>query len=257
VNILLAARGLTVSIGETLVCRGLDLAIRPASRWAILGRNGVGKTTLLRALAGLHPPQEGSVSLNDEELSKWNRRDLARKLGVLLQQEGGLFPGKVLETALMGRHPHIAPWRWEGPEDAVLARSALQEVGLDGMEDRSLLTLSGGERQRLAIATLLAQAPDLYLLDEPTNHLDLHHQIQAMEVLCARVRGATDRALIVVLHDVNLAARFCDHALLLFGDGVVEGGRINEILTIPNVDRLYAHPVMAVQAGNRTFFVPG
>ncbi len=253
---LLATRNLTVSIAGITVCRGLGLEIGTAGRWAILGRNGIGKTTLLKTLAGLHAPDAGVVAFDGVAQNQVPRRDLAQRLGVLFQDQTSLFPGTVLETALIGRHPWLDKWRWEGPEDIGIARAALAAVGLDGFDHRMLTTLSGGERQRLGIATLLAQDPALYLLDEPTNHLDPFHQIHIMELLCRATAQERKRAVIMVLHDVNLAARYCDHVLLLYGDGAAEHGTTREVLNTGNLERLYNHPVIAVGTEYGDFYYP-
>jgi len=252
---LLTARGLGVSIAGTGVCRGLDLQIDRGSRWAVLGRNGCGKTTLLKTLAGLHPCDAGAITLAGEHLGKVPRAQLARTLGILFQEQESLFPGTVLEAALIGRHPYLAPWRWESGDDIERARAALAQVGLAGKETRVLSTLSGGERQRLAIATLLTQDPALCLLDEPSTHLDLYHQIHILRILRESTRGG-EKALVMVLHDVNLAARFCDHALLLFGPETQVHGPVGEVLTEENLLRLYGHPMRRLDTEEGEIFAP-
>ncbi|MDR2876693.1 MAG: ABC transporter ATP-binding protein [Chromatiales bacterium] len=252
---LLRANGLSVSIAGLEVCRALDLTVTAGSIWAILGRNGVGKTTLLRTLAGLRSIDSGEVLLEEQPLTAWPQREMARKIGVLFQDQGTLFPGTVLETALIGRHPHLERWRWESENDIALAHAALTGVGLSNMDTRQLATLSGGERQRLAIATLLCQEPQLYLLDEPSNHLDPHHQIAVMNTLCRRAH-TSKHAAIMVMHDVNLAMRYCDHALLLYGNGETEHGPIAHTLTAANLSRLYTHPMSATNTARGEFFYP-
>lgn len=253
---LLEVRNLSVSIAGIKACRELGLGIAEADRWAVLGRNGIGKTTLLKTLAGLHRQDGGSILLDGKPIETQNRRQLARRIGVLFQEQTTIFPGTVLETALIGRHPHLGSWGWEQHEDIERARCALATVGLGGFEERSIATLSGGERQRLAIATLLAQDPALSLLDEPSNHLDPYHQVHVMETLCRRVRPGTGRAMVVVLHDVNLAVRFCSHALLLYGVGAVEYGPAGEVLTPENLQRLYGHPVIGATTEHGRFYYP-
>ncbi len=252
---LLGARDLRVEIGDIRVCDGLNLDLHARQSWGLLGVNGVGKTTLLHTLAGLRPPASGQVTLAGRAIADLPRREVARRLGVLFQGEADEFPGTVLETALMGRHPFLGRWQWESETDQALAEAALREVGLDGLEQRQVGTLSGGEARRLALATLLTQDPRLLLLDEPTNHLDPHHQIRLLGLLRQRAAEG-DRALLMILHDINLASRFCDHLILLFGDGESLCGPVSEVLNIENLSRLYGHPVVAVEGAGRVVYLP-
>ena len=213
----LAAHGITVAVGARVLVEQLELRIAPGDLLVILGRNGSGKTLLLHTLAGLRAPAAGRVTLDDRALSAWPRRDLAQRLGLLLQIYEDAFPLTVLDAVLIGRHPHLGFWQWEGGGDRAIARAALVTVGLEGMEERAVATLSGGERRRLAIAALLAQQPGVYLLDEPLNHLDPQHQIAVLAHCAALARAG--HAVAASLHDPNLAARFGTRALLLHGDG--------------------------------------
>lgn len=253
---LLETHSLHVAIAGKAVCRDLSLAIAAGECWALLGCNGAGKTTLLHTLAGLREPASGAVSLSGASIKHMTRRAVARRAGVLFQDSDDPFPSSVLETALIGRHPYLGAWQWETGDDEQLARDALHRVELGGMEQRMVDTLSGGERRRLALATVLVQDPRLYLLDEPTNHLDLRHQIAVLELFAAKARGQ-GAAVLMVLHDVNLAARFCDHLLLLFGDGVALHGRSEDILNEATLTRLYGHPVTKIQDRTGTAWLPG
>ncbi|MDV3237243.1 MAG: ABC transporter ATP-binding protein [Gammaproteobacteria bacterium] len=241
----LSLHGLAVRIGGVEVCRDLTLEFTPGQCWAILGRNGSGKTTLLHTLAGLRAPQRGDVRLDDTPLRNQTRRRLARHIGLLPQDSHDPFPATVLETALLGRHPHSSPWGWETAADVQLAREALQQVGLAGWDERDVATLSGGERRRLALATLLTQDTDVLLLDEPTNHLDLHHQVALLDRLADLAR-TRDRTVVMVLHDVNFAARCADHALLLQGDGHVEAGACSDVLRTARLEALYGQALRQV-----------
>ncbi len=248
--------GLDVHIGNTAVCRGLDLRLGGGERWAILGRNGAGKTTLLHTLAGLRRPDQGTLLLDGTALDTLPRRHVARQVGVLLQDHLDAFPASVMETALIGRHPYLGSLQWEGPADYALARDALRAVGLDGLEDRNVATLSGGERRRLGIATLLTQDPALWLLDEPTNHLDVHQQIRILDLLQARSQ-AEGKTLLLVMHDLNLALRYCNRFLLLFGAGKTAQGSADDVLTRSTLEHLYGHPMHTLDGPRGPVWLPG
>ncbi len=242
---LLEADGLSLSIGGKQVCKALEFSIESGQCWAMLGRNGVGKTTLLHTLAQLRPTYSGKITLNGIKSDQLSKHDIAQQLGVLFQQQEDAFPATVLETTLIGRHPYLKAWQWESAHDHDIALTALKQVKLDHLLERQVSTLSGGERQRLALATLLTQQPKLLLLDEPTNHLDLHQQIHVLEQLKTWA-DQQQRALLMTLHDINLAWRFCSHALMLFGHGEVVCGTIDGVLTEQNLERLYLHPIQKV-----------
>ena len=249
---LLTAQDLTVQIGECLVCRDARFEFKAGECWGILGVNGAGKTTLLHTLAGLRPPAKGEIHLTGTPLHLLPRRRVAQQLGLLLQDTPDPFPANVLETALIGRHPHLSRWQWESAEDLAQASAALLQVELAGLENRSVTTLSGGERRRLALATLLVQTPAMMLLDEPTNHLDLRHQHLLLQLLQQQARNG--RGIAMVLHDINHAVRYCDHVLLLFGNGEVRQGRQADILNTEVLSRLFDYPVIEIQQGDQRFF---
>lgn len=252
---LLACEKVTAVIGDTTVVRDLDLALRRGEYWGMLGPNGVGKTTLLRQLAGLVPPRAGRVLFDGRPLHEWPRRALARRLGMLQQHTAYVFDASVLDVALTGRHPHLGRWQREGPAERSLATAALERVDLSALAGRSVTGLSGGEARRLAFAALLVQDPEVLLLDEPTNHLDFRHQVRLMRTVGDRVYGQGQAAL-AALHDVNLAATYCSHVLMLFGDGAWEAGEAPELLTVDRLERLYQCPVTAVATAEGPRFHP-
>lgn len=248
---LLEVRGLTLTRGSRTLVRGLDLVLCAGQGLAILGRNGAGKTTLLHALAGLHPADDGDITLDGQAYRQWPPREAARRRGLLTQHPPDAFGATVFDLALMGRHPHLSRWAQERPEDRRLARQALTEVGLHDLADRPADTLSGGERQRLTIATLLTQAPPLMLLDEPLAHLDLGAHLPMLELLTQRAA-----ATVMVLHDPTLAARFCDHTLMLFGDGHWLLGASQDIIHPETLGRLHGHPFVELHSAGRRVFLP-
>ena len=252
---LLSATSVSISIGNKLICRGLNFELSQGQRWGVLGGNGVGKTTLLKYLAGLLPLEHGKLEIHGKPLTVWNRKALARELGVLFQDSQDTFPTTVMETALSGRHPYLPFWSFEGETEIAIAGQALADVAMAGMEDRQIHTLSGGERRRLAIATLIVQNPRIWLLDEPTNHLDLHHQIVLLELIIRKVT-AVQGALLMVLHDVNLVSRFCTHAMLMIDSQTIICGPIHDVVTRTNLERLYRHPIQQIQGNGMDYFFP-
>jgi len=252
---ILAARALAVTIAGHTICRDLDLAVAPGERWAVLGRNGAGKTTLLHTLAGLRAAAAGTIELVGRPLGSIPRREVARLRGVLPQQDVDAFPSTVLETVLVGRHPHLGRWQWEGADDMGAARESLAAADMAGTEARDVGTLSGGERRRVALAALLAQEPQLFLLDEPASHLDLAHQIALLDRLAERVR-AERKALVMVVHDVNLALRYCDRAVLLSG-GTAVAGSAEALLTPERLSALYGVELREHATARGRFLAPG
>jgi iron complex transport system ATP-binding protein len=248
----LECSALDVAVAQRTLVKDLTLSIRSGTITCVLGCNGAGKTLTLHTLAGLRAAGSGRICVAGRELAAWPRKELARELGLLAQTTDDPFPSTVLESVLIGRHPHIAFWHWESERDETIARDALRAVGLEEFATRDVATLSGGERRRVAIATLLAQDPHILLLDEPVNHLDPHHQIEVLRLL--RARAAQGRTVLMSLHDVGLATRFADDALLLFGNGEWLHGPASDTLTEATISRLYGMRMHEVTwSGGRTF----
>jgi iron complex transport system ATP-binding protein len=248
----LECRGVTVHVPGRALIRELHAAIRPGRVLALLGRNGAGKSSLLHVLAGLAVPAEGEVLFAGRPVAAWPGRDLARQLGLLMQASEDPFPGTVLDTALVGRHPHIDFWQWESDADLEVARRCLAAMDLEGLEARDVGTLSGGERRRLAIATVLAQDPQVFLLDEPIQQLDPQHELDVLRRF--RALAGAGRTIVLSLHDPGIAARFADDVLLLFGDGRWRLGPVGETLHESAVGDLYGIAVKELSwQGGRTF----
>jgi iron complex transport system ATP-binding protein len=250
----LACSELDVVVADRLLVRRLSLTIERGTVTCILGCNGAGKTLTLHTLAGIRDLTAGQISIGERSLRNWPRKALARELGLLTQTTDDPFPSSVLETVLIGRHPHIDFWQWESEEDKDISRAALATVGLGELQARDIATLSGGERRRVAIAALLAQDPKLMLLDEPINHLDPHHQIEVLRLM--RARAASGRTVIMSLHDAGLATRFADYALLLFGNGDWQFGAVNDTLNEDSISRLYGMRVQEVKWPGGRLFAP-
>ena len=246
-------RGLTVSVpGRTLV-KNLSLDLHAGDFLAVLGQNGAGKSLSLHTLAGLRDAEAGVTTINDRLLPELPRQATAQSLALLPQYTEDIFPASVMDTVMIGRHPHIGRFQWESQSDIEIARQCLQKMDLESMADRDVATLSGGERRRLGIAQVLTQMPTIYLLDEPTNHLDPQHQLDVLQVF--KEQASNGSIVVASLHDVNLAARFADQCLLLFGDGRWELGKTQTILTESRLSELYSTPMEAVQWREYQLFV--
>ena len=224
----ITAEGLTWSVGGKDVVREVSLEVAPGECVALIGPNGSGKSSLLRCLAGLRTPGAGSVSYDGEDVRGWSARRLARRVAFVEQAVDVESELRVAEVVGLGRTPFRGRWGGASATDRAVVAAALERVGLTGLADREWKALSGGERQRAHIGRALAQRPRALLLDEPTNHLDVKHQLELMELL-----GESGRTVLVALHDLSLAARYCDRLLLMHGGHLVAAGTPAEVLTRP------------------------
>ncbi len=249
----LSASNLGVDVPGRQLVNALDASFARGEFVAILGRNGAGKTLTLSTLAGLRQPNRGQVRLDGNDIGALKRQDIATRLALLPQSVDDIFPSTVLDTAMIGRHPHIGRLRWESADDKAITFNALQTMDVDNLASRNVLTLSGGERRRVAIAQVLAQEPVIYLLDEPTNHLDPQHQLDVLNIF----RRAADSGACVVasLHDVNLATRYADRCLLLYGDGRWELGPCADILTESRLEALFGTAMEAIDWRGKRIFI--
>ena len=253
-KLLLEAQGLRVAAGPRTLIESLDLQVRGGELWCVMGSNGSGKTTLLHTLAGLRPAQAGTVSIKGKPLAEWPPGELARLRGLLPQTQHDAFSAAALEVVLLGRHPHLGRWAWESAADRRVARAALHSMDLDALANHDVTTLSGGERQRVGIAALLAQDPPLLLLDEPVAHLDLHHQVTVLNHL-RRLTRERGRAIVMSIHDLNLAARFATHALVLGPGAMLRQGPAESTMNEVVLSAAFGHPVAGERFGHRTVFV--
>ncbi|XXJ19111.1 ABC transporter ATP-binding protein [Desulfovibrio caledoniensis] len=227
--------------GDAPVLRGLDLGFAPGMVHGIIGPNGSGKSTLLGLLAGLLAPTSGAARLNGEDVSACPPARLAGLCALVSQDQPLRFPFTVAETVLMGRHPHIPRFSRPGPRDIKRVEQALAAMDLTGLRHRAVADLSGGERQRTAVARGLAQDTPALLLDEPTSAMDIRHAMATMEELVRLAEAG--RTVVAVLHDLNLAARYCDNLVMLDKGAVHAYGNVSRTLTPENI-----HAVFGVRA---------
>ncbi|AWL89959.1 iron dicitrate ABC transporter ATP-binding protein [Streptomyces sp. TSRI0445] len=234
----LTAEGLTLGYDDRTVVDSLDLAVPPGRITVIVGANACGKSTLLRSMSRLLAPRAGRVVLDGKEVHRLPAKELARTLGLLPQSPVAPEGITVSDLVGRGRHPHQGIFsRWNEQDDAAVA-AALEATHTEPLAERAVDELSGGQRQRVWIAMALAQQTDLLLLDEPTTFLDASHQIEVLDLLTDlnRSRGTT---IVMVLHDLNLAARYADHLIALADGGLHASGTPSEVLTEETVRAVF------------------
>ncbi|MGE0228522.1 MAG: ABC transporter ATP-binding protein [Dehalococcoidia bacterium] len=241
---LLAAQGVTVSLGGTQVLRGVDLEVRGREVVGLLGPNGAGKSTFLRAATGLVPLTGGSIAVEGVSVDRIARRNLARAVAVVQQLPEA--PGSMLveELVLLGRNPHLGLLSRESARDYAAAADAMRRTGCEEFAHRPLRTLSGGQRRRAFIARALAQEPRLLLLDEPNANLDVQAQAEAFELLRALARDGV--GVLVAVHDLTLAAAYCDRVAMLVDGRVIASGAPAAVVTSEVVSRVYGDRVMVI-----------
>ncbi len=245
---------LDVMAGGKKLVSGLELSVTSGQCWFVYGRNGAGKTTLLQTLAGLRVPDGGRVLLDGRALPDWPMAALARVRGYLPQRQRDAFGFSVFDLVLSARFPWRDGRMRVSEADCVPVVDALKQMGVLALAERDVRTLSGGERQRVAIAALLAQDTPLMLLDEPATALDLAYQAALMQQMAvwSRERG---KAVVAVVHDLNLAWQVATHVLLLHGDGQWEAGPCEAMMTTEKLSRCLRHPVRAAVCDGRQVFM--
>ncbi|MCM1969313.1 ABC transporter ATP-binding protein [Streptomyces sp. G1] len=252
----LAAKGVTVGYGDRTVIDALDVSIPPGVVTTIIGPNGCGKSTLLRTLSRLLKPTSGSVVLDGEDIARLRTRDVAKKLGLLPQAPVAPEGLTVADLVARGRHPHQSWLRQWSSDDASVVERALAMTGVADLADRPVDALSGGQRQRVWISMTLAQGTDLLLLDEPTTYLDLAHAVDVLDLVDdLHESGCT---VVMVLHDLNLAARYSDNLIVMKAGSVLAQGHPREVLTAELLHEAFGLRAMVIDdpVGDRPLVVP-
>jgi iron complex transport system ATP-binding protein len=242
---MLSVRNLHVAYGQNKVLRGVDLDVAPGEVVGLVGPNGGGKTTLLKALTRV-VPSRGDVLIGGDSVQWLTARELARRVAVVPQNPTLPMGFLAHEVVVMGRTPHLGFFEQESPLDHRKAMEALTLLGAQSLENRPVDELSGGERQNVVIARALAQETPLLLLDEPTANLDIGHQI-AIARLLRRLAGERGVAVLAALHDLTLASLYCDSLALIVDGNVLARGSPDEVLTAENVRRAYGAEVVVMR----------
>ena len=230
----ITANAIKLSFKRSNILKGIDFELHDKEFLGIIGPNGSGKSTLLKCIYRILKPDSGVIYLDGRRLDEFSYRETALKMAVVAQHSNYNFDFTVLNIVLMGRTPYKKLIDGDSTEDIDIACSALKKVGLSGMEDRLFSTLSGGEQQRVILARALTQDTECLLLDEPTNHLDIKYQLQIMDVA-----KRTHKTVIAVIHDLNIAAMYCDRIIAMKEGEVVSVGTPIEVLTVERIYDLY------------------
>jgi iron complex transport system ATP-binding protein len=233
----IAVRGLSVLFDGTPAVADVTCELTPGKLIGLIGPNGAGKTTLVRACAGLVEADAGEISLNSQILSAWSRRDRARLIGYLAQDRAVQWPLTVGRVVALGRLPHLGPWDDIQHSDAESIRRAMEAADVMHLAARPVTNLSGGELTRVLIARVLAGAPKILLADEPISGLDPAHRLKVLEIFRALAREG--HMVVVVLHDLTLAARYCDRLVLMDQGKIVADGTPAAVLTAETLARYY------------------
>jgi iron complex transport system ATP-binding protein len=231
-------QGVECRYGSTKILSGVTLEVKPGDFVGILGPNGSGKTTLLKSISRVLKPHVGAILIDKDDIYSIKPVDVAKKMAVVPQDSSVGFNFSVMDVVLMGRNPHLGRFQMESPKDVEIAKKAMQLTNTWHLVDRQINELSGGERQRVIIARALAQEPQILLLDEPISHLDIINQLELMDL----VKGLCDKkqlAVLAVIHDLNMAARYCTSIMMLKEGTVYAFGEVDKVLTTENIRNVF------------------
>jgi iron complex transport system ATP-binding protein len=236
---MLSISHLSAGYGSTLALSDVSLDVARGQVAAVIGPNGCGKSTLLRCVAGLLPPRAGTITIEGDSVTGLNPRERARRIALLPQSFAAGTELTATDMVLLGRTPHLSPYGAPSARDHEIVARVLHQVGATELATRRLAEMSGGQRQRIMLARALAQQPHVLLLDEPTSNLDLRYQYEVLD-LVRRVARQENLAVVIVLHQINLAAQIADTMLLLRENGITQaGGTPQEVLISMNLSTVY------------------
>jgi len=235
---ILQAQEINFSYDKEIVLNSVSIDIQSEDFIGVIGPNGSGKSTLLKLLGGVLKPDSGQLYFKEKRYQEYPRKQLAQSITWIPQEHPMVFPFKVSEIVLMGRHPYLSAFTFEGHEDIEIARSAMEQTQTLQFADRNFNEISGGEKQRVVIAGAIAQEPELMILDEPTSALDIKYQIQILNIL-KELNENKKMTVILAMHDLHLASKFCTRLILLEEGKVFKGGAAKDVLQKEHIERVY------------------
>jgi iron complex transport system ATP-binding protein len=234
----LEVKNISLSYNHHAVVKGLSFALQPGELVGLIGPNGCGKTSIIKALSRVLSPISGEIILDGKPLHLISRNNLAKLVGVVPQNPGLPETFTVSEVVLLGRNPHLGLLGGESAKDMAIVFWAMERTGISGLSGRRIGELSGGEKQRVTIARVLAQEPESILLDEPTANLDISHQAEILDLIKSLCREK-NLAVLIALHDLNVAAQYCDRLILMKEGHIYTEGKPQEVITSANIKEVY------------------
>ena len=248
---ILRTQEISFSYDQETVLRSISINIKSQEFIGVIGPNGSGKSTLLKLLGGVLKPDSGQIFFKGKNYIDYQRKQLAQSITWVPQEHPMVFPFKVSEIVLMGRHPYLSAFTFEGEDDIEIARSAMKQTQTLQFAERGFNEISGGEKQRVVIAGAIAQEPELMILDEPTSALDIKYQIQILNIL-KTLNENKKTTVILAMHDLHLAAKYCTRLILLEEGKVFKDGKTEEVLQKEHIEKVYGLKVHLIhdQSGN-------
>jgi len=243
VESILTLKNIGFMYGKTWALKGIDLQVNAGEMLGVLGPNGSGKSTLLRIMDGILIPHEGEIFLKNKAMADFKRSELAEKIAMVDQENYFRFSFSALEVVLMGRFPHLKRFQFEGEKDMEVVVNALAATHSLELSDRSINELSGGEKQRVLIARALSQEPGIILLDEPTSFLDLKYKREIFQLISS-LTEEKGLSVVLVSHDIDLAAQYCHQLILLKNGSIIKMGVPESVVTSSNIEEVYECPVL-------------
>lgn len=244
--IILEAKNIVHRYDEKEVLKNISLKVEEKEFLGIIGPNGSGKTTLLKVMSRGIKPTKGGISFKGKNILSLKTKFVAANIAMVPQEEMSFFPFTVFEVVLMGRSPYIRRFSWETKDDILVTENSMKLADVFHLKDRRIDELSSGERQRVIIARGLAQKPKILLLDEPTSHLDINHQVDIFNLL-KRLNEKENITIVVVLHDINLASKYCSKLILLNKGRIYKEGTINKVITKNIIKEVYGINVKLIK----------